>query len=106
MATATSTLSRRHRFSTLLLILLNVACSSAFVPFIDGGKEMPALYNAWFNGQISKQVRAPRRKARREHGRNEQTTRTQGPMRCEDYVIWVYQVPFYVVELTSFSGAC
>jgi hypothetical protein len=40
----------------ILLSLLRCGCR-AFVPFLDGGKEMPALYSGWLNGQIAKQVR-------------------------------------------------
>jgi len=29
---------------------------SAFVPMIDGGKDMPKLYDGWFNDQIAKQA--------------------------------------------------
>lgn len=29
---------------------------TALVPFIDGGKSMPKLYDGWFNEQISKQA--------------------------------------------------
>ncbi len=39
--------------STLLLLPLT---THAFVPFIDGGKGMPKLYDAWFNEQICKQA--------------------------------------------------
>lgn len=30
----------------------------SFVPFINGGKGMPKLYDGWFNEQISKQASA------------------------------------------------
>jgi hypothetical protein len=30
----------------------------AFVPFIDGGKGMPKIYDGWFNEQVSKQASA------------------------------------------------
>lgn len=29
---------------------------SAFVPLLDGGKEMPRLYDGWFDDQIAKQA--------------------------------------------------
>ena len=29
---------------------------AALVPFIDGGKGMPKLYDGWFNEQVSKQA--------------------------------------------------
>lgn len=38
----------------LVVIALHHAC--AFVPLIDGGKEMPKLYDAYFNDQIAKQA--------------------------------------------------
>lgn len=41
----------------LLFLSLLLGRCRAFVPFLDGGKEMPALYNGWLNGQIAKQVR-------------------------------------------------
>jgi hypothetical protein len=41
----------------LIFLSLLVSRCRAFVPFLDGGKEMPALYNGWLNGQIAKQVR-------------------------------------------------
>lgn len=43
----------------LLLNFLVIALfsnASAFVPLIDGGKDMPKLYDAWFNDQIAKQA--------------------------------------------------
>jgi hypothetical protein len=30
--------------------------ASAFVPLIDGGTDMPKLYDGWFNDQIAKQA--------------------------------------------------
>jgi hypothetical protein len=40
------------------LVVLSLCCqaASAFVPFIDGGKGMPKLYDGWFDEQISKQA--------------------------------------------------
>lgn len=38
------------------MIVLYVPACSALVPFIDGGKDMPKLYNGWFNDQIAKQA--------------------------------------------------
>lgn len=35
---------------------LSLVAANAFVPFIDGGKGMPKLYDGWFNDQISKQA--------------------------------------------------
>ena len=40
---------------TLYLSFL-VSAANAFVPFIDGGKTMPKLYDGWFNDQIAKQA--------------------------------------------------
>ena len=40
---------------TLLFALL-FPCASALVPLLDGGKEMPQLYNGWLNEQIVKQA--------------------------------------------------
>jgi hypothetical protein len=39
-------------------LLLVSACrwASAFVPLIDGGTDMPKLYDGWFNDQIAKQA--------------------------------------------------
>lgn len=37
-----------------LVYILPLTC--AFVPFLDGGKGMPKLYDGWFNEQISKQA--------------------------------------------------
>lgn len=36
------------------ILLFHIAYG--FVPFIDGGKEMPKLYDGWFNEQIAKQA--------------------------------------------------
>ena len=36
------------------ILLFHITCG--FVPFIDGGKEMPKLYDGWFNEQIAKQA--------------------------------------------------
>jgi hypothetical protein len=41
---------------TLVLIALLLPNGSALVPLIDGGKQMPALYNGWMNEQIAKQA--------------------------------------------------
>lgn len=41
-------------FSALFL----PALVSSFVPFIDGGKGMPKLYDGWFNEQVAKQASA------------------------------------------------
>ena len=38
------------------MIVLYVPVCSTFVPLIDGGKDMPKLYNGWFNDQIAKQA--------------------------------------------------
>lgn len=43
----------------LLIILLSFLAQQgvvALVPFIDGGKGMPKLYDGWFNDQLSKQA--------------------------------------------------
>lgn len=40
----------------LCAILLVAPAVSALVPFIDGGKGMPKLYDGWFNEQVSKQA--------------------------------------------------
>jgi hypothetical protein len=37
--------------------------SNAFVPFLDGGKGMPKLYDGWFNDQIAKQAATAMSKA-------------------------------------------
>jgi len=42
----------------LRLVLLSVVTftTCAFIPLLDGGKEMPKLYDGWFNEQIAKQA--------------------------------------------------
>lgn len=45
-----------HRQLLLSLVILVAGASEAFVPFLDGGKDMPALYQGWFNDQIAKQA--------------------------------------------------
>lgn len=45
----------RMKYLLLLCGLWSVSVES-FVPLIDGGKEMPKLYDGWFNEQISKQA--------------------------------------------------
>jgi hypothetical protein len=47
----------------LLLILGTCDVSLAFIPFLDGGKSMPTLYDGWFNDQIVKQARTAVSKA-------------------------------------------
>ena len=42
---------------TLLAFICLVSSAKALVPFIDGGKGMPALYDGWLNQQIAKQAR-------------------------------------------------
>ena len=42
------------RVAALFVVLLPSA--AALVPLIDGGKQMPALYNGWLNEQIAKQA--------------------------------------------------
>lgn len=44
--------------SLLFSVLLLPAHVSSFVPFIDGGKGMPKLYDGWFNEQVAKQASA------------------------------------------------
>ena len=44
-------------FVKTLVLLSMSAYALALVPFIDGGKGMPALYNGWLNEQIAKQAR-------------------------------------------------
>jgi hypothetical protein len=40
----------------LALLLAAPYCSSALIPLIDGGKDIPVLYNGYFNEQIAKQA--------------------------------------------------
>jgi citrate lyase alpha subunit len=40
----------------MLLLALLLPSASALVPLLDGGKQMPALYNGWLNEQIAKQA--------------------------------------------------
>ena len=42
----------------MLIVLGAVWSAEALVPFIDGGKGMPKLYDGWLNEQIAKQARA------------------------------------------------
>jgi hypothetical protein len=44
--------------SNIFLLLLAVSVCSAFVPLLDGGKDMPKLYDGWFDDQIAKQASA------------------------------------------------
>lgn len=39
-----------------LVILFALPLCNAFVPFIDGGKGIPKLYDGYFNEQIAKQA--------------------------------------------------
>lgn len=40
----------------LAVFALLLPCADALVPLIDGGKQMPKLYNGWMNEQIAKQA--------------------------------------------------
>ena len=40
----------------LTLVLTVLYTTNAFVPFIDGGKGMPKIYDGWFDDQIAKQA--------------------------------------------------
>lgn len=40
----------------LTLVLTALYTTNAFVPFIDGGKGMPKIYDGWFDDQIAKQA--------------------------------------------------
>jgi hypothetical protein len=40
----------------LTLLLTTGSTTRAFVPFLDGGKGMPNIYDGWFNEQIAKQA--------------------------------------------------
>lgn len=42
----------------LLFLLIGIQVVTAFVPLLDGGKDMPKLYDGWFNDQIAKQASA------------------------------------------------
>ncbi|EJK73106.1 hypothetical protein THAOC_05292 [Thalassiosira oceanica] len=56
-AIAPTTISRlAMRSLSLLLVLLHVAITRAFIPLIDGGKNFPQLYDGYFNEQICKQA--------------------------------------------------
>ena len=39
-----------------LLVVFQFSFSRALIPFLDGGKGMPTLYDGWFNDQIAKQA--------------------------------------------------
>ena len=43
-------------YLTILSFALTAPLISCLVPFIDGGKGMPKLYDGWFNDQIAKQA--------------------------------------------------
>jgi hypothetical protein len=43
------------KLTTLSLVLI-LSVAEAFVPFIDGGKGIPKLYDGYFNEQIAKQA--------------------------------------------------
>ncbi len=40
----------------IFIALLFLPLTSAFVPFIDGGKGIPKLYDGYFNEQVAKQA--------------------------------------------------
>jgi hypothetical protein len=40
----------------MTLLLTTGSTTRAFVPFLDGGKGMPNIYDGWFNEQIAKQA--------------------------------------------------
>jgi hypothetical protein len=42
--------------SQLIAVVILPCCVSALVPLIDGGKQMPKLYDGWMNEQIAKQA--------------------------------------------------
>ena len=42
--------------SLLLTFSWLSGCATALVPLLDGGKQMPKLYNGWMNEQIAKQA--------------------------------------------------
>ena len=44
------------RFYFCLLALLLPLASEALIPLIDGGKDIPKLYQGYFNSQIAKQA--------------------------------------------------
>jgi hypothetical protein len=39
-----------------VLVVLGLCQVAALIPFIDGGKGMPKLYDGWFNEQVGKQA--------------------------------------------------
>ena len=40
----------------LLILSIVLSTASALVPLLDGGKQMPKLYDGWMNDQIAKQA--------------------------------------------------
>ena len=42
--------------TVLALWLLLVSSVDALIPFLDGGKDIPKLYNGYFDSQIAKQA--------------------------------------------------
>ncbi len=50
------TVGRTTMVRLVCAFLLVVCPVAAFIPLIDGGKGMPALYNGWLDEQLSKQA--------------------------------------------------
>ncbi len=46
----------KMKLSPLSFFIVSLCLAEAFVPFLDGGKVMPKLYDGWFNEQIAKQA--------------------------------------------------
>jgi hypothetical protein len=46
----------RNKVVTLLVSFLSIGLSSSLIPFLDGGSDMPKLYNSYFDDQIAKQA--------------------------------------------------
>ena len=49
--------SKQMRMMKVIILCLTTLTSIvAFIPLLDGGKEMPKIYDGWFNDQIAKQA--------------------------------------------------
>ena len=61
MTTATTTTTTTTTLLLLLVVLLTtflqtISPCNALIPFLDGGKDIPKLYDGYFDSQIAKQA--------------------------------------------------
>ena len=53
----TTTKTMKTPFPVVLaLVVLLISHAEALIPFLDGGKDIPKLYNGYFDSQIAKQA--------------------------------------------------